>query len=305
MIDAPLALAFTAGMVAAFNPCGFALLPAYLSYYVGVDEPGEGPGPAPAAAVVRALTVGATVTAGFVLVFGIAGTLVTELSLSVQRVAPWLSIVLGLGLLVLGASMLKGFQPRLSLPKVGKAASGRGSGAMFVFGVSYATVSLSCTLPVFLAVVAGTFSDASFVSGLAGFVAYAMGMGAVLLLLTMAVALARRSLVAGMRRAVPHVQRFSGGLLVAAGAYVAYYGWYEIQVNRDADAPAGPVAFVTGLSGDVSNWVQETGALRIGLVSALVAATILASAVAWGRRRQSATGASQTTLSAARSRAND
>ena len=303
MIDAPLALAFTAGMVAAFNPCGFALLPAYLSYYVGVDEPAAGPGPG--AALFRALAVGAAVTAGFAVVFGIAGTLVTELSLSVQRLTPWLSILLGLGLVVLGAAMLGGFQPQLSLPKVGRAAGGRGLGAMFVFGLSYATVSLSCTLPVFLAAVAGTFGDASFASGMAGFAAYALGMGTVLLVLTLAVALARRSLVARLRRAVPLVQRFSGGLLVLAGAYVAYYGWYEVQLEREVDAPAGPIAFVTGISADVSNWVQRTGAMRIGLVSVLVAGAIVAVAVARGRRAQSSTGASQTTLTAARSRATD
>lgn len=305
MIDAPLALAYAAGMVAAFNPCGFALLPAYLSYYVGVDEPEAGAGPA--AATLRGLAVGAAVTAGFVVVFGVAGTLVTELSLSVQRVTPWLSVVLGLALLVLGGAMLAGFQPRLSLPKVGRAARGRGLGAMFVFGVSYATVSLSCTLPVFLAAVAGTFRDASFASGMAGFAAYALGMGTVLLVLTVAVALARRSLVAGLRRAVPLVQRFSGGLLVVAGAYVAYYGWYEIRLERGADTPTGPVAFVTGISGDVSNWVQRTGAMRIGIASAAVAACVLVPviAVARSRRPQSVTGANQTTLRAERSRASD
>ena len=35
MIDAPLALAFAAGLVATVNPCGFAMLPAYLSYFMG------------------------------------------------------------------------------------------------------------------------------------------------------------------------------------------------------------------------------------------------------------------------------
>ena len=29
------ALALSAGIIAAFNPCGFAMLPAYMSYYVG------------------------------------------------------------------------------------------------------------------------------------------------------------------------------------------------------------------------------------------------------------------------------
>ena len=38
MIDAPIALAFTAGLVATVNPCGFAMLPAYLSWYLEGDS---------------------------------------------------------------------------------------------------------------------------------------------------------------------------------------------------------------------------------------------------------------------------
>jgi len=189
VIDAPLALAFTAGMVAAFNPCGFALLPAYLSFYLGVD--GDAP-PAAGGAALRGVGVGAAVTAGFVVVFGLAGTAVTQLSLSVQGFAPWLTIVLGAVLVVLGLAMLKGYQPSLALPRLGRLADGRGLGSMFLFGVSYATVSLSCTLPVFLTAVAATFGESSLLAGMVGFVAYALGMGAVLMALTLAVALARR-----------------------------------------------------------------------------------------------------------------
>lgn len=38
-----LSLAFLAGTVATVNPCGFALLPAFLSYYVGAAETGPLP----------------------------------------------------------------------------------------------------------------------------------------------------------------------------------------------------------------------------------------------------------------------
>jgi cytochrome c-type biogenesis protein len=34
----PVGFAFGAGMVAAVNPCGFAMLPAYLSLYLGARE---------------------------------------------------------------------------------------------------------------------------------------------------------------------------------------------------------------------------------------------------------------------------
>ncbi|MFD2357488.1 hypothetical protein ACFSTC_61775 [Nonomuraea ferruginea] len=39
MTDLPIALALTAGTVAAFNPCGFAMLPAYLSMLVAGEPP--------------------------------------------------------------------------------------------------------------------------------------------------------------------------------------------------------------------------------------------------------------------------
>ena len=38
MLDAQLAAAFTAGMIATVNPCGFAMLPAYLGFFLGRDD---------------------------------------------------------------------------------------------------------------------------------------------------------------------------------------------------------------------------------------------------------------------------
>src|SRR5215472_4883275 len=65
---APLGYAVVAGMVASVNPCGFVLLPAYLGLYLGDD--GGTPGRRPTG---RAIVVSVTVTASFVLLFGLAG----------------------------------------------------------------------------------------------------------------------------------------------------------------------------------------------------------------------------------------
>ena len=69
VIDAPLALAFASGMVATVNPCGFAMLPAYLGYFLGL----EGQDRDVQASVSRSLGVGLSVSAGFLVVFGLAG----------------------------------------------------------------------------------------------------------------------------------------------------------------------------------------------------------------------------------------
>ena len=61
MAEAPYALALAAGMLAAVNPCGFALLPAYLSLLV-VGGRDEQPETNRLGAVVRALALTGAMT---------------------------------------------------------------------------------------------------------------------------------------------------------------------------------------------------------------------------------------------------
>ena len=263
MIDAPLALAFTAGMVATVNPCGFAMLPAYLSFFLGLDG-----GEADAdrrAGVARGLAVGAVVTLGFVAVFSVIGALISHLSVAVDEWFPWMTMVVGVGVLALGIALLGGFELRLGLPHLERGGRERTLPSMFVFGVSYAVASLSCTLPVFLTVVAGTFSRSNAVSGIAMYVFFALGMGLVLTVLTLALALARQSLVHRLRSTLPVINRVSGFLLVGAGAYFTWYGVYELRIRDDPLTEDGPVGTVTGWSADISNWIQGIGAERLGL----------------------------------------
>lgn len=154
MIDAPFALAFTAGLVATVNPCGFAMLPAYLGYFMGLADDVEGPVDR-AHAIRRGLVIGAVVSGGFLLVFGVVGVLVTLGLRSIIDLIPWAAIVIGGGVGLLGIAMLAGYEPVVSLPKLRRTGSGRDQSAVFLFGISYAVASLSCTLPIFLTVVAG------------------------------------------------------------------------------------------------------------------------------------------------------
>lgn len=267
------ALAFAAGMVATINPCGFAMLPAYLSYFLGV----EGDDAQEDASVFRAIGVGLAVSGGFLSVFIIVGIAITSFSLQIEAYLPWATIVIGIGLGVLGVAMIRGYQPLLHLPRVTRSVTSREIGSMFLFGVSYAVASLSCTIGVFLTTVSFTFTRRDFWSGLQVFVAYALGMGLVLTVLTVALALARQSFVRSFRRVLPVFHRVSGGLLVLAGGYLCYYGWYELRVSEgDLDA-GGPANAVFDLSASIATWVQETGSGRVGLilVALLVAGVIL------------------------------
>jgi len=271
VIDAPLAIAFGAGMLATVNPCGFAMLPAYLGYFLGQDSGRQDV----RATVGRSLGVGLSVSGGFLVVFSLAGLAIYHLSASIDRWTPWATMVIGAGLVVLGLAMLRGFEPVIPLPKLERGGRERTGASMFVFGISYAVASISCALPVFTSAVAGTFRRENLASSLAVFFAYALGMTLVLLVLTVSLGMARQGLVRWLRRALPHVTRVSGLLLIVAGGYLAHYGWYEVRLRDGRGADSSAVDTVTGWSDSIARWVSDVGPTRVGLLLALALAAVL------------------------------
>ena len=174
VLSASGALALGAGMLAALNPCGFALLPAHLTLLVTGDQPSR------AVAVTRALMMTAAMTAGFTAVFAVFGLVVAPVASSAQRYLPWFSLAVGLALAGVGLWLLAGRSiavPR-SRPR-GQAPITLSWGSMFGFGVSYALASLTCTIAPFLAVVVSAFRADSVLTGSGLFLLYAAGMGLV------------------------------------------------------------------------------------------------------------------------------
>ncbi|MFB3120064.1 MAG: cytochrome c biogenesis CcdA family protein, partial [Stenotrophomonas maltophilia] len=105
---APLGFAFAAGLASAVNPCGFAMLPAYLGLYLGGDDKANEE-VRTGRQVARALLVGGAVTAGFVVLFGSAGTIISLGARSfVVQVLPWLGLAVGIVLAFAGAWMVGG-----------------------------------------------------------------------------------------------------------------------------------------------------------------------------------------------------
>jgi cytochrome c-type biogenesis protein len=277
VIEGPFALYLAMGMVATVNPCGFAMLPAYLSYFLGVERV-EGAAPDDArAGVGQALRVALAVSGGFLAVFAVAGTIVRTVDDTiVYENMPWVSIVIGLALLVLGVAMVAGFEWSARLPRLDRGGRSRSAGSMFVFGVSYAVASVGCTLPLFLTAVAGTIERQSLADGIAVFLVYGLGMTIVLTALTVTIALARTSLVRLLRRSQEYVSRVSGGLVALAGAYVAYYGALELRRYRSPGATpeSGITDTVAGWSYDITEWVNDVGAVRIAVFLAVALAAL-------------------------------
>lgn len=285
MVDTPYGLALGAGLLAAVNPCGFALLPAYLSMLVLGDGPADGRGPL--APVGRALALTGAMTLGFVAVFGGFGLLAGPAADALASRLPWVSVAIGLALVATGAWLVAGralpaFTPLMtSGPKVR-----RSFGSMFLFGAAYAIASLGCTIGPFLAVVVAGFRAGSPLAGVGLFVAYAVGMGLVVGAAALAVALARESLIRRTRRAAPLLGRLAGMLLVLTGGYVAWYGWYEIRLFAGGDADDPVIEAAGRAQTAISGWVNDLGPWTIGAaVAALLAVAVAGTLV---RRRRAA-----------------
>ncbi len=225
----PIGFAFAAGMASAVNPCGFPLLPTYLSVFL--SEPRTARANLSAAARLgRALTVGGTVTAAFVLLFAAVGLPIGLGAQVFLRWLPWVALGLGVVLVGVGGYRLAGGTLYSAAPErlgARMAFGQRGLRSYFAFGLAYGLASLSCTLPIFLPVV-GISVTAGVGMGSAGpLVLYGLGMGTIIVSLTVATALFRTALAARLHRALPYIDRIGTVALFAGGAYLVYY-WLTI-----------------------------------------------------------------------------
>jgi len=230
LVGASALFALAAGMASAVNPCGFAMLPAYLGMYLG-DESGETPQTNPVRHFGRAILVGLTVTAGFVVLFGVVGAIIGLGANFVSDLLQWLGLVIGIGLVLVGAWMVGG--GKLYTGVAARAANHMGNPAQvsmkgyFIFGISYGTASLSCTLPIFLAVVGISVAGVGASSVLSDFLLFALGMGLVIMALTLGMAFFKTAMMGALRKALPYIQPLGSALMVIAGTYIVFY-WLTI-----------------------------------------------------------------------------
>jgi len=225
----PFSYAFSAGMVTTVSPCGIAMLPAYVSLYLGT-EGADFWSQSSLRRSARAIAMSAVVTLGFTVFFGIMGAILSFGGQFLVSYIPWIAVLIGATLIVLGIYLLAGGYIGFNLPArlAGNIISLGGSGfkGFLIFGIAYGIAALSCTLPVFLVVVGSAIATQGFTSGLLQFVSFALGMGLVITVVTIATALLKETINRWMRRLVPVVARFSGLLLILAGSYILYF-WFK------------------------------------------------------------------------------
>jgi cytochrome c-type biogenesis protein len=224
LFNVPVAFAFGAGMVAAFNPCGAAMLPAYIGYQLSRNAETTDP----LRAVMRGFYLGGVVTSGFVVLSLTVGLIITVGGDAIFNIVPFAGLgvgivisLLGLWLLISGKHMGIWAATRVS------SSDKRSVKGVFLFGMAYAICSLGCAFPVFLAAVgilAGqNLRDLDILSSLLRFASYGLGMGLVLTGITLAVVFFRETVSQVLRRVFPYVGVAGNLALIGAGSYLIWY----------------------------------------------------------------------------------
>ena len=190
MVDVDLAFPLAAGLIAAFNPCGFAMLPAYLAFFLGheLKKPPDG-----YQGFLNGVKVSLTLSAGFVFVFALVGILTNTVisENSIEERAGYITFPIGIVLILLGLAMIRGYHPNLRIPGLRITNLNRQLPTIFLFGVSYAIVSIGCSAPIFFITVGSSFSRDGIINGVAVFITYALGMSIVVTFLTISLAMTR------------------------------------------------------------------------------------------------------------------
>ncbi|MFM9138444.1 MAG: cytochrome c biogenesis CcdA family protein [Actinomycetota bacterium] len=267
-LDGSFAYSFMLGVLAAVNPCGFALLPNYLLYFLGT-EPGA---TSPNAPVRVAIRVGMSVSSGFLTVFVVVGVISRLFTQWIEQNAKSAALVIGLAIIATGIRMLGGWKPRLLSPR-GVSSLERTWPSMFLYGVVYAVASIGCTIGFLTTAVFGSFSVHGVVSGVVSVILYGLGMSLLVTALTVTLSVARQGLLASLRRVLPFVNTLSAVFMIATGAYLSWY-WYVAITERSSLGPVG--SRIESMQSRLATALQDIGSrpLFVILVSVIAVAVI-------------------------------
>lgn len=210
---------FMQGVVAFFAPCAVALLPGYIAAYISRSTEGQ---PSQSTKILRGLRLAFLSIAGILLVYSLAGGLIVVAAQVLKIYMKWVTIGMGGVLILLGILMVFGQSFSLSF-NINTRSDRSETMEAFVFGIAYAIGALGCLFPLFLVVATQAMAAPSAVLGASYIGAYFAGISLMMITAIMLSTFARDMLMKYLRKILPYMEQFTGGLLIFAGAYVIYY----------------------------------------------------------------------------------
>jgi len=221
-----LSLAFSAGLVSFVDPCGFALLPVYVTYYFkneGLEKSSL------FRRIFAALVFGLMVSIGFAAVFLVIGLIVSYIGRGFFKYIGWFDLGIGILLVIIGSVYLFNLYDKFHLNRLTNLGERLKYNKLknkymsfFVYGMGFAIVSLGCTLPIFLLVVTSAIQSSGFLNGTLTFLVYAAGMSFFMILFSLAVAISKNFMEKTLSKLIPYIYRIGSIIVIIAGLYLIY-----------------------------------------------------------------------------------
>lgn len=227
MVNLALAsLAFSAGLITFVNPCGFAMLPVYITYYFkneGLEKSTL------ARRIFASLIFGLMVSLGFAAIFLLIGAIVSYVGRGILKYVGWFDFGVGILLIIIGIVYLFNLNSKINLNKLTiigeKLKSNKLNNkyaSFFLYGIGFAIASLACTLPIFLLVVTTAAKAGGFLNGMLIFLIYAAGMSFFMILFSIAVAFSKTIIEKTLKQWTPYLYKFGALIVILAGVYLIY-----------------------------------------------------------------------------------
>ena len=181
-----------------------------------------------------------------------------------------MSLVIGIGLIVMGVAMLAGWKPPFATAQVGGSQQrSRTFASMFGFGVAYAIASIGCTIGFLVSAIFGSFASNGFLSGAISVALYGAGMALLVTALTVTLAFANGGFLRVLRKSLRFIDRIAAAFILLTGLYLTRY-WYNTIRERDAGSQ------VEDWQNSVANFLQRQGATKLAVVlGAVVLAAVI------------------------------
>lgn len=196
-------IALTAGIQTFFSPCAFALLPAYISYYLGKEKtPRDG------------LKLGLTASLGFSTIIIILAALTILVGTQIKQIFTKITPIIAIALIIVGITWILN-KKTLTITKTIKLPKS----SAYLFGAAYAIAAITCMFPIFLSILIPALTKGP-IETTTIYLSYLIGMSTMLTITTLATTTTNQIITKKLKKYKKHVTRISGAIILASGIYL-------------------------------------------------------------------------------------
>ena len=216
-----LAFAFVAGLIANFGPCSLGVLPAYMSFYLGMEESEEKHSP-----IKRSIKLGAIASLGVFSFFIVLGLLFATIGTFLAGYATQLKFVVAILIFLIGIAFLQGKTIHFKFlssfrNRVRKISQGRSQAvSLFGFGIVYGAGGLMCFLPIFLPLVFFPIIGGEFLVSISSFLVFSLAQALFLIAATVFIGQGKHTFFKTMIGKTETMKKVAGWILILTSVWM-------------------------------------------------------------------------------------